>query len=99
MSEGNIRDVRFLSGHFLSPLIVVFLTNWPQVINFAHRHRLVLLVDEVYQVNCYEPSLPFVSFRKVLSTMPKEIAANQELFSFHSVSKGVIGEVFSVLMC
>jgi aspartate/methionine/tyrosine aminotransferase len=66
--------------------------NIREVIRFAHARRLVLLVDEVYQVNCYDAAQPFVSFRQVLASMPAEVATTQELFSFHSVSKGVVGE-------
>jgi alanine transaminase len=66
--------------------------NIREVIEFAYREKLVLLVDEVYQVNCYDPSLPFMSFRKTMASMAPEIATQQELFSFHSVSKGLAGE-------
>lgn len=66
--------------------------NIREVIEFAHANSLILMVDEVYQANCYDPQLPFCSFRQVLATMPSHIANGQELFSFHSVSKGVIGE-------
>ena len=67
--------------------------NIQQVIEFAYNEGLVLLVDEVYQVNCYDPNLPFISFREVLATCPDPIANSLELFSFHSISKGVTGEV------
>lgn len=67
--------------------------NIRTVLQFAYDERLVLLVDEVYQVNCYDPEIPFISFRQVLATFPPAIADTLELFSFHSISKGVIGEV------
>lgn len=65
------------------------------------------MADEVYQDNCYLSELPFHSFRKVylfaaltmtdtctkvLLEVP-EAKDELELISFHSVSKGVIGEV------
>ena len=51
-----------------------------------------MLADEVYQANVYMPdSLPFHSFKKVLKNMGPEYESF-ELFSFHSVSKGMIGE-------
>jgi alanine transaminase len=51
-----------------------------------------LLADEVYQENVYfKESKPFHSFKKVKHEMGPEYA-DLELFSFHSVSKGFIGE-------
>jgi aspartate/methionine/tyrosine aminotransferase len=53
----------------------------------------MLLADEVYQVNIFdEKEKPFVSFKKVLREMSKEVAEGVELVSFHSISKGVSGE-------
>lgn len=74
------------TGQVLSESAIV------EVIKFAHAERLVLLVDEVYQTNAYYPKEhPFVSFRKVLGGMGPQYQS-LEMFSFHSVSKGVIGE-------
>ena len=42
-----------------------------QVIRFCYEERLVLLADEVYQTNTYQPELPFHSFKKVLASMPE----------------------------
>lgn len=61
------------------------------ILSFAHREGLVVLADEVYQANIYKPELPFVSFKKVLKSMP-ECRDSLELASFHSLSKGVLGE-------
>lgn len=62
------------------------------VVDFCKRHRLVLLADEVYQANVYEPEkAPFVSFKKVLKDMGPDYES-VELISFHSISKGMIGE-------
>jgi len=62
--------------------------NVEEVIRVCDEYGLVLLADEVYQTNAYNPSMPFVSFKKVA----RDIGSSVELFSFHSVSKGVIGE-------
>ncbi|TPX57036.1 hypothetical protein SpCBS45565_g08290 [Spizellomyces sp. 'palustris'] len=66
------------------------------VIDFCHREKLVLLADEVYQENIYLPAdFPFHSFKKVLKRQGKTMGpayGNVELISFHSVSKGVVGE-------
>jgi len=66
------------------------------VIAFAARHRLVVLADEVYQGNVFDPERPFHSFKKVLSEIEKKGNLGHydpvELVSFHSVSKGVLGE-------
>jgi aspartate/methionine/tyrosine aminotransferase len=63
--------------------------NIAMVIDFARRHGLSILADEVYQENVYLPGDRFVSFAKVL-----EDAGNKDvsLFSFHSCSKGFLGE-------
>lgn len=55
------------------------------------QHELVLLSDEVYQDNTYDPSRPFVSFHKVLHSMPDPISS-VPLVCFHSISKGFTGE-------
>lgn len=66
--------------------------NMQEIIKFCQRERLVLLADEVYQTNIYQPKqLPFHSFKKVLRSMGSKYD-QFELFSFHSVSKGMIGE-------
>lgn len=62
--------------------------NIEAVVRFCERERLVILADEVYQKNVYVKNKPFVSFKKVVCEMGSEV----ELASFHSVSKGVLGE-------
>jgi aspartate/methionine/tyrosine aminotransferase len=63
--------------------------NIEMVIRFARRHKLAILADEVYQENVYEPGKKFCSFAKVMH----ELAETEvTLFSFHSVSKGFLGE-------
>jgi alanine transaminase len=66
--------------------------NMREIVEFCHVENLVLLADEVYQTNTYVPrDLPFHSFKKVLSSMGEKYK-NVELISFHSVSKGMVGE-------
>ncbi|CAD7946698.1 unnamed protein product [Amoebophrya sp. A25] len=60
------------------------------VVDFAKENDLVILADEVYQDNVYDPSKEFVSFRSVVRTRPGCDAV--QLFSFHSISKGYYGE-------
>lgn len=63
--------------------------NIEMIIRCAKKYNLAILADEVYQDNIYEKDYPFHSFAKVLvHSNEKEIA----LFSFHSVSKGYMGE-------
>ncbi|KAK9767227.1 alanine transaminase [Basidiobolus ranarum] len=66
--------------------------NMREVIEFCQREKLVLLADEVYQENIYMPrTRPFHSFKKVLKSMGPGFD-DVELISFHSISKGMIGE-------
>ncbi len=63
--------------------------NIEMVIRFAKDHNLAIIADEVYQENVYKPGDKFVSFAKVLHGLKeKEVS----LFSFHSCSKGFLGE-------
>lgn len=64
--------------------------NMVEVIKFCSREGLVLMADEVYQANIWESSLPFHSFKKVLKEMAD--APPLQLVSFHSTSKGFLGE-------
>ncbi|MBN3305382.1 ALAT2 aminotransferase, partial [Amia calva] len=63
-----------------------------EVINFAYEEKLFLLSDEVYQDNVYSPDCQFHSFKKVLYEMGPEYYNTVELASFHSTSKGYMGE-------
>jgi len=58
------------------------------VIRFAERESLVILADEVYQDNIHTDDSGFMSFRGLAHQMGTAI----EVFSFHSVSKGAVGE-------
>jgi aspartate/methionine/tyrosine aminotransferase len=63
--------------------------NIKMIIKFAKKYNLALLADEVYQENVYLKGCKFVSFAKAMHELEeKELT----LFSFHSVSKGFLGE-------
>ncbi|KAL3687631.1 hypothetical protein R1sor_013940 [Riccia sorocarpa] len=66
--------------------------NLRQLIELCHRERIVLLADEVYQTNVYQDVRPFISAKKVLKGMGGPISKELELVSFHTVSKGFLGE-------
>lgn len=59
------------------------------VVQFARRNGLMIMADEVYQENVYAEGRRFVSFAKVLHDLGDETVS---LASFHSVSKGFLGE-------
>jgi aspartate/methionine/tyrosine aminotransferase len=63
--------------------------NIAMVIDFARAHGLPILADEVYQENIYLPGDEFVSFARVFQQKQVQDIA---LFSFHSCSKGLLGE-------
>uniref|UniRef100_A0A915C7Z4 alanine transaminase n=3 Tax=Parascaris univalens TaxID=6257 RepID=A0A915C7Z4_PARUN len=65
--------------------------NIEEIIRFAFKHRLFLMADEVYQDNIYDEECKFHSFKKVMMSMG-EPYSKHELASFHSVSKGYMGE-------
>ncbi|EFJ23041.1 hypothetical protein SELMODRAFT_145611 [Selaginella moellendorffii] len=67
-------------------------TNLQDLIKFCYKERLLLMADEVYQVNVYQDERPFVSAKKVLMDMGAPYSNTVELVSFHSVSKGFLGE-------
>lgn len=64
--------------------------NMRDIVDFCHKEKIVLLADEVYQTNIYSTT-PFTSFKKVVCDMGAEYK-DVELISFHSVSKGFLGE-------
>ena len=66
------------------------LENMKEVLRFCGKHGLILMADEVYQENVWLESRPFHSFKKVLHTMGD--APKVQLVSFHSTSKGFLGE-------
>ena len=67
------------------------------IIRFASERNLLIFADEVYQANIYSESKKFHSFKKCLRELQQadpssESLALQQLVSFHTVSKGIIGE-------
>ncbi|KNE61914.1 hypothetical protein AMAG_07183 [Allomyces macrogynus ATCC 38327] len=63
------------------------------IIKLCHKEGLLLMADEVYQTNVYYPKeQPWYSFKHVLCSMGGDVAKEVELVSFHSISKGMIGE-------
>jgi aspartate/methionine/tyrosine aminotransferase len=63
--------------------------NIAMLIRFARSHDLAILADEVYQENIYLRGDRFVSFARV---MVEDGETEVSLFSFHSCSKGFLGE-------
>ncbi|XP_045907941.1 alanine aminotransferase 2-like, partial [Micropterus dolomieu] len=63
-----------------------------EVIRFVSEKRLFLLADEVYQDCVYGERSEFVSYKRVLSEMGPPLSDTVELASFHSASKGFMGE-------
>merc|ERR1719232_1430193 len=59
------------------------------IVEFCAANGIVLLADEVYQTNVYAPTAEFVSAKKVALDLSLR---NLQLVSFHSTSKGLIGE-------
>lgn len=66
--------------------------NLKEIITFCVNKGIVIMADEVYQDNIYNSKLPFVSARATLAKMSREIQAKAEMISFHTVSKGYMGE-------
>ncbi len=63
--------------------------NISMIIDFARSHDLSILTDEVYQEDVYLTDFCFYSFAKVMTEMG---VSDVSLFSFHSASKGFVGE-------
>jgi alanine transaminase len=57
------------------------------IVQLCEKEEILLMADEVYQTNIYLQK-PFVSFRKVAL----ELKSHCQIASFHSTSKGMIGE-------
>ena len=66
--------------------------NLRALIKLAYDQKIVLMADEVYQENIYQDKTPFVSARQVMKDMGEPYASGVELISFHTVSKGSLGE-------
>jgi len=65
--------------------------NIEAVIRFAHKEKLFIFADEVYQHNVYAKGSQFHSFKKVMTEMGSPYC-NMEVASFMSCSKGYMGE-------
>ena len=68
-------------------------TDIKDVLEIAAEEKLVVMADEVYQTNVFEGE--FLSFKKALRDLQKSTPGkfdNIELVSFHSISKGTVGE-------
>ena len=63
--------------------------NILMILKFAKLHNLAIMADEVYQDNVYAKDAVFHSFAKVMHQIE---GTTIPLFSFHSVSKGFMGE-------
>jgi aspartate/methionine/tyrosine aminotransferase len=63
--------------------------NIVMILDFARENGLAVLADEVYQEDIYLPGDKFVSFARVLDAQRID---DVSLFSFHSCSKGCLGE-------
>nr|XP_040026833.1 alanine aminotransferase 1-like isoform X1 [Gasterosteus aculeatus aculeatus] len=63
-----------------------------EVIRFVSEKRLFLLADEVYQDCVYGEQSEFLSYKRVLMEMGPPLSDTVELASFHSASKGFMGE-------
>jgi len=64
--------------------------NMVQIVELCKSENLVLMADEVYQENVYGAT-PFTSFKKVARSLGKSYD-DLQMVSFHSVSKGFLGE-------
>jgi hypothetical protein len=62
--------------------------------NLAHKHRLFIIADEVYQENVYLPDLKFFSFKKVLMDLGSPF--NQMEMGMDSYSKLLFQIIFVV---
>ncbi|KAG5887845.1 hypothetical protein JTB14_005611 [Gonioctena quinquepunctata] len=65
--------------------------NIEEIVKFAHRERLFIFADEVYQDNIYAEGSKFHSFKRVMHDMG-EPYNKMELASFMTASKGYMGE-------
>ncbi|XP_035231510.1 alanine aminotransferase 1-like, partial [Stegodyphus dumicola] len=61
------------------------------IIKFAYEENLLILADEVYQYNVYDPDSKFYAFKKVMKEMGLPYS-NMQLASLMSASKGYMAE-------
>ena len=93
LSEAKMFDVNVKAICVLNPGnptgSVLDRDNISMIIDFAGEHGLSILADEVYQENIYSPGDKFLSFARVMEEKGEK---GVSLFSFHSCSKGFLGE-------
>lgn len=65
--------------------------NIEELIKFSKKNDLAVVADEVYQVNVYNDSMQFDSFKKVIRDLGSEYN-DTPLFSLQSISKGYYGK-------
>jgi len=68
-------------------------SNLKEIISLCQKENICLMADEVYQSNLWNPDADFISCRKIGFEMnafdgPEPL----QLISFHSISKGFLGE-------
>lgn len=69
---------------------VISKDNMKGIVSFCHAKGILLMADEVYQENIYDSNKKWHSFNQVMHEMGVE--KELEMVSFHSVSKGFLGE-------
>lgn len=67
-------------------------TNIEEILELAVQEGLLVFADEVYQENIWRKNRPFISFKKVATEMGLLETPDLQLVSFHSISKGFMGE-------
>lgn len=72
-------------------------SSMQEIVNFCMDEKIVLMADEVYQKNIYGKDKKFTSFRETAKNMgvvssEGTLLKPLQLASFHSSSKGVVGE-------
>ena len=65
-------------------------SNIEDLIKFSKKNDLAVIADEVYQVNVYNSSMKFDSFKKTIRDMGSDYD-DVPLFSLQSISKGYYG--------
>jgi alanine transaminase len=70
---------------------VMSVEDLTSIVKFCKEEKLMLLSDEVYQENIYGEGLKFTSMKKIVRDLGPAYD-DFELASFHSTSKGLIGE-------
>jgi len=65
--------------------------NIVDIVKFAHKEKLFIFADEVYQQNVYAEGSAFHSFKKVINELGAPYNA-MEMASFMTCSKGYMGE-------